>query len=170
MVADPLVVPAQQSDVDGGFDAVGPGVAEYRPEQLSMELVHLVVLVLQLLGCLDIALGNDVRGRGDHRVSHLTHRPNGGLQLLRHRVLRLAPARQLGDVRGVITHPLEIGDDPHRGHQLAEIAGDRLLGRHDQERAILDVVGELVDAGVVGDHLLGQGPIGVQQGQGGRSQ
>ena len=49
------------------------------------------------------------------------------------------------------------------GHEEAQVGGERLLAREQQERAVLDRVGELVDHVVGLDDAFGGGEVAVEQ-------
>ncbi len=128
-----------------------------------MQLVHDVVVLLQLRGHLDVTAGDDAAGlRNDllRGVAHLQHRR---AQRGRHGRARVATTRDLGDVDGVVAHPLEVGHHAQRGDQHAQIAGDRLLTGQQVEGARLGVAVERVHGLVVGDDALGQLEVGVEQ-------
>jgi hypothetical protein len=62
-----------------------------------------------------------------------------------------------------VAHPLELADHPQRGDHGAQVAGDRLLERQQQERRVLDPLAGAVDVDVRADHLLGDLGVAGQQ-------
>jgi hypothetical protein len=70
-------------------------------------------------------------------------------------------------VHGQVAHPLQVGHHPQRRDQHPQVARHRLLGRHQLERAALDLVAERVEGLVAGDHALGRVGVGGQQRRGG---
>ena len=69
----------------------------------------------------------------------------------------------LGDVDREVAHPLELADHPQRGDDGAQVAGDRLLQRQQQERRVLDPLAGPVDLDVRADHLLGDLGVAGEQ-------
>src|SRR3712207_3569206 len=76
VVGEARVVAAEQCDVDGGLDAVPPGGQQQLAEQLLVQLVHQVVLVLELGGGLDVPLGDDRAGLGHQALDRKSTRLN----------------------------------------------------------------------------------------------
>lgn len=92
--------------------------------------------------------------RDDHvQAAHLDE---GRAERLRHDLVGEAVAGELCDVLGDVAHPLERGADPQRGHDGPQVAGDRSLAGEDVDRQLVEADGQLVDAGVAGDDLLGE--------------
>ena len=75
----------------------------------------------------------------------------------------IAPSGDLGDVQREVTHPLDVGDHAQARDDDAQVAGDRLLAGEQVERVGLDLLVELVDRRVAGDHRLGGLQVGVEQ-------
>lgn len=167
VVGDALVVAAEQGDVDGRLDAVGPVGAQELAEGVAAQLVHLLVDLLELLGSGDVGLGDDVLDLGDHHLGDgghpLDHRDHGG----RHGDLGDAQPGDLGDVDGQVAHPLELADHPQRRDQHPQVAGDGVLQGEQLEAVLLELLAQRVDLGVAGDDLLG--PLGVALEQRGRA-
>ena len=136
VVGDPLVVAAQQGDVDGRLDAVRPVVGEQLGEAACG------------------AAGPSPRRRGRARS-----RPRRrGSAMICGDPARPCPRRprpsgatvgrtssgtatsghpqpgDLGDVHGEVAHPLELADHPQRGDDDPQVAGDRLLQGEQGER------------------------------------
>ena len=82
------------------------------------------------------------------------------------RVLRMAPSGYLGDVQCQGAHPVDVGDDLNRADDRAQIAGNGRLQRQQDECAFLGACAHCADLLVVGDDLLGQHEVGLQQGLG----
>ena len=89
----------------------------------------------------------------DVEAAHLGERRT---QALRHDLVGEAVAGELRDVLGHVAHPLERGADAQRAHDDAQVAGDRLLAGEDLDGEFVELSGELVDAVVVRDDLLGE--------------
>ena len=53
--------------------------------------------------------------------------------------------------------------DAHHRDEEPQVGRERLLARQEEERAVLDGVGELVDHVVGLDHALGRGEVAVEQ-------
>ncbi len=62
----------------------------------------------------------------------------------------------LGDAGRVVTHALDLRDHHQHGDDEAEVAGDRLLGRDQVDRAVLDLEPNAVDLLVVRDDHAGE--------------
>ena len=75
----------------------------------------------------------------------------------------MTPAGDLGDVQGQRPHPVDVGDHLDGAHDRPKVAGDGCLQGEQDERALLGVGAQLRDLLVVGDDLLGQHQIGLQQ-------
>ena len=72
----------------------------------------------------------------------------------------------LGDVQCKCPHPVDVGDDLDGADDRAQVAGHRRLQRKQHERRFLGLGAHRRDLLVVGDHLLGQHQVGLQQGLG----
>ena len=168
VVGDPLVVAAQQGDVDRGLDAVRPVVGEQLGEAGAAQHVHLVVVAAQHDRGVDVALGDDLGDPGDHVLGDLGHPRDGGAYLLGHGDPGDAQPGDLGDVHGEVAHPLELADHPQRGHDHAQVAGHGLLEREQREAVVLDPPGGLVDGGVRADDVLGLLGVAGQERLGGQ--
>src|ERR1700712_1275212 len=97
---DPLVVPAQQGDVDGRLDAVGPVGAEQLAEGVATQLVHLLVGLLELLGGGDVGVGDDVLDLADHHLGDGGHPGDHRDHLVGHGDVGDTETGDLGDVYG----------------------------------------------------------------------
>ena len=163
MVGEPLVEPGQQSDVDGRADAMTPGRVQHRGEQLPLQVVHQVVLDLEPPGQVDVALPQDDTGLVGQVHADPAHPLDDRPDLRRDDVGGMTTTGGLGDVDGQRAHPLQVRDDPDRRHHGAQVGGHRRLQRQQLERDVLGVRPHLVQPDIGGDHLLGQGKVGVQQ-------
>ncbi len=74
--------------------------------------------------------------------------------------------RGLRDVQGEVAHPLDVAGTVDRRDHHAQVRGHRRLQREQAERLLLGRDAQVVDAGVVGDHLLGEVQVGLEQGAG----
>ena len=63
--------------------------------------------------------------------------------------------RRFADVHGEVGRALDVGDDPQRGHDTAQVAGDRRLQREQLVAALFQLEGLGVDGIVAEDHVLG---------------
>ena len=81
-------------------------------------------------------------------------------------MLRMTTAGDLGDVQRKRAHPVDVGDDLNRADDRAQVACHRSLQRKQHERRLLGLGAHRGDLLVVGDHLLGQHQVGLQQGLG----
>ena len=75
----------------------------------------------------------------------------GAQRLVREPDQRAGHAR---DSHCVVAHSLELRGDVLDAHQVAEVAGHRLLGRYDHEDLLADLPEELVEVLVLRAHLL----------------
>lgn len=163
MVGEPFVVAAAEGHVDCGLDAVGPVRAEQQPEQLAVQLVHDVVVRLELSGGGDVPGGDHGARLGHDPLGHLAHLHDGGAQLDRDGRVRVPQTGQFGDVPGQVAHPLQVGGHPQAGHDGPQIGGDGLLPGQQFEGLLLDGYLQGVDLLVGGDDRLGQFEVGVQE-------
>ena len=99
----------------------------------------------------------------DHLLGDVAHPDEVLPQRLRDRGLRITQPGDLGDVRGEVTHPLQLGHHPQGGDQDSQLAGDWRLPREQRERPALHLGLLGVEIFVLGDHLLGQVDVGLQQ-------
>jgi hypothetical protein len=134
------------------------------PEELPVQVVHDVVVLLELRRHLDVAAGDDAARLGDDLLRGVAHLHDDAAQRRRDGRRGVAPTGDLRDVHGVVAHPLQVGHHPQRGDQHPQVAGDRLLARQQVEGPRLGLAVQRVHGLVVGDHRLGQLQVGVQQG------
>jgi len=113
------------------------------------------------------ALGDDRRDLVDHLLGDGRHPLDGRQHLLGDRDGGHAEPGDLGDVHGQVAHALEVGHHAQGGDEHPEVAGHRLLQREELEAELLDPLALGVDVGVVGDDLLGELRVGLEQGRGG---
>ena len=69
----------------------------------------------------------------------------------------------LGDVLGEIADALDVARDADRRDRLAQVDGERLAPRDGQDRVLLDLPLEHVEAGVGGDHRLRQRRVAAHE-------
>ena len=70
----------------------------------------------------------------------------------------------VGDARGVIAHPLEVGDDVQHRRQASQVGGHRLLGGDLQQRRFFDLETLAIDQDVFGFERSGGDRIAGAQG------
>jgi hypothetical protein len=163
VVGHPLQEAGDEDHPDGAGDR--PGVLHHEgqqlPEDLLLEGVHLGVLPAHLPGQRGVVGHEGVQALLDHALRPLGHagEVDVGLEL----GLAVQIDHPLGDVDRLVSDPLQVGDDLHRGGDEAQVAGRGLVQR-EQAHALLvdlDVVG--VDLPVPLDDLLGEGVVALQQ-------
>jgi hypothetical protein len=66
-----------------------------------------------------------------------------------------------------LAHPVDVGDHLDGAHYGPQIPGDRRLQRQQHEGVLLGACAHRGDLLVIGDDLLGQYQVGVQQSLGG---
>ena len=71
--------------------------------------------------------------------------------------------RPFGDVLGEVADPLEVAGDADRADDLAQIDGHRLTPRDGEDRLLLDLALQRVEARVGGDDLIGERGVGLAQ-------
>ncbi|OEI67471.1 hypothetical protein Cus16_2906 [Curtobacterium sp. ER1/6] len=163
MVGEALVVARGEGRVDRVDRVALPGLTEHEVEHARVQLVDGVVLVADLRGQGDVLGGEQTRELLGHLHVVRAHLLERGAQALRHDLLGEALAGELRDVLGHVAHALERGADAEGGHDDTEVAGDRGLAGEDVDRDLVEAVRRLVDLGVVGDHLLGEGDVGLAE-------
>ena len=166
VVGEPLVEPAQQRHVDRGGDAVLPFPVHQHGEQVAMQVVHRVVFLADPGGLLRIAGDQHLLRAVAQFDCDPAHFGEVAVDLFGQRMLRMAAAGDLGDVQRQRAHPVDVGDDLDRADDRAQVSGDRRLQRQQHERGLLGARAHRGDLLVVGDDLLGQHQIGLQQGLG----
>ena len=80
-----------------------------------------------------------------------------------HHQVGMATSGGLGDVQREVTHALDVACGVQSGHHDAQVGGYGCLQYEQGERLLFGGGAEVVDAGVVGDDLLGQSQVGTQQ-------
>jgi len=168
VVGEALVVAADQRDVDRRLHPVVPVLAEQHREHLTVQAVHLVVVLLELDRGVQVLARDDAAGLGHDPLGHLAHLEDRGAQHRRDGRVGVAPAGHLGDVAGEVAHPLEVRAHPHAGDDDPQVGGDRLLLGQQHDRGVVELALQGVDLLVGGDDALGQTDVGVQQ-RGGRA-
>jgi hypothetical protein len=155
VIGVPLVEPAQQRGVDRGLRAVRPVVVQQDLEEVPLQLVHAVVVVLQLRGQIGVRAGEHVGDFAGHPVGDVAHLLEHRAQLGRHGRRRVPAPGRLGHVLGQIAHPLQVGGDVQRGDDGPQVGRDRRLPRDGVGHLDLHVAVELVDFDVAFDDRLG---------------
>ena len=77
--------------------------------------------------------------------------------------MRVQPAGRLGHVHHEVGTALELVTDAHHRHEEPQVGRDRLLAREQQEHAVFDRVGQVVDGIVVLDDGVGGREVAVEQ-------
>ncbi len=111
VVSEPLVEPAQQGAVDRRLDAVPPGRAEQDDKKALVQLVHGVVVGLELGRAGRVGVGDHLADLAGDAVGDLRHVPDDGGQFVGHRRGRMAAQSGLRDVLGQVSHPLQVRGD-----------------------------------------------------------
>ena len=75
----------------------------------------------------------------------------------------MATSGSLGDVQREITHALDVACGVQSGHHDAQVGGHGCLLYEQGERLLFGGGAEVIDAGVVGDDLLGQPQVCTEQ-------
>ena len=75
----------------------------------------------------------------------------------------MATSGSLGDVQREITHALDVACGVQSGHHDAQVGGHGCLLYEQGERLLFAAAAEVIDAGVVGDDLLGQPQVCAEQ-------
>ena len=127
VVGEALVVATAQGDVDRRLERVTSLLGQQPGEQLSLVVVHHVVVALELERQRDVAAGDHTARLLDDLLGDLAHLEDGGAQLARDGVVGIAAARDLGNMEGVIAHALEVADHAQTGDQRPQVGGHRLL-------------------------------------------
>ena len=133
---------------------------------MAVQIVHCVVFFADPGGLLRIQGLQHLLCAAAQFDCDSAHLGEVTVYLLGQRVLRVAAAGDLGDVQREGAHPVDIGDDLDAADDGAQIAGNRTLQGKQQESGFLGATADLGDAVVVGDDLLGECQVGLQQGLG----
>jgi hypothetical protein len=80
-----------------------------------------------------------------------------------HHQVGMATSGSLGDVQREITHALDVACGVQSGHHDAQVGGHGRLLYEQGERLLFGGGAEVVNAGVVGDDLLGQPQVCTKQ-------
>ena len=163
VVGEPLVEPAQQRHVDGRRDPVLPFPVHQHGEQVAVQVVHRVVLFADPGGLLRIAGQQHLLRAVAQFDCNAAHFGEVAVDLFGQRVLRMAAPGDLGDMQRQRAHPVDVGDDLDRADDRPQVTGHRRLQCQQHERGLLGAGAHRDDLLVVGDDLLGQHQIGLQQ-------
>ena len=150
-----------------GTDTVPPARRQQGGEQLALQVVHQVVLDLELARQVDVAFTQHDPGLIGQMDADPAHPLDDRADVGGDHVRRMAPSGGLGDMDRQGPHPLHVGHDPDRGNHCPQVGGDRRLQGEQLERDVLGVRAHLVEPDVGRDDLLGQAEIGIEQGLGG---
>ena len=127
MIAETLVVAAEQGGIDGLFDAMGPITGEQHVEQLAQEGVHLVIsdgqpATRQRILVLDC--GGSVVGE---LAGEQAHPGQDGPHLTCCHGVRMLAQRHDGDMPGEGAHPLHLAQRPQDRNHHPQLPGHRGL-------------------------------------------
>ena len=102
---------------------------------------------------------------GKRAVHHVAHQPRHvrDVDVRLERRLLVQFERPLGDVHRQVADPLDVGDDLERGHDEAQIGGDRLAAGEHEEGEFVDLDLVAVDRLIALDHLARRGVVAPQQ-------
>ena len=164
MVADPLDVLGAEHQMDAERDVarVFHHVGQQFAEQRGADGVDFLVALpdrhrrRQIVRRIGVEHGLDLRL---HEIGHVLEAADQ-LQRLEIALQRRDP---LAHVLGEIADPLEIGGDPHRADDLAQVHRHRLAPGDGQHRALLDHALQIVDFGVGGDDALAERDVAADQ-------
>ena len=166
VVGEALVEAAQQRHVDRRGHAVLPLAVHHHAEQMTVQVIHRVVFFLDAGRALGV-LGEQYLLRGVAQFDcQAAHFGKVAVDLLGQRVLRVPAAGDLGDVQRQRAHAVDIGDDLDGADHGPQVAGDRRLQGQQDERLFFGLRAHDGDLLVVGNDLLGQYQVGLQQGLG----
>ncbi len=163
MVGEPLVVAAEEGQVDQRLAGELGLVVEDRIEQLPVQLVHGVVVLLEAERGAGV-LGRDHRpGLGDDPLGDLAHLEDVRGERRGYGAVRVAQPCDLRDVPGEVAHALEVRAHPHRGDHDPQVGGDGLLAGQQIDRERVQLGAERVEVVVGGDDALGKVDVAVEQ-------
>jgi len=117
-------------------------------------------------------LQDAVGGGGVHRHERVQRIPKHGQREVAHsrkinerfdRWVRQVTLCGLGNVHGEVADALEIGVDPKRRHDGAQIDGDRVEQRQQRKTALVDIYLRVVELAVAGDDLIQRVTISGRQ-------
>ncbi len=165
MVADALVVAADQRELDCGLDVegVGPARLEHRGDVVAMDAIEGVVHVVERRGFGLVGVGVGLEGVAEEAeglvAHHLEQPPDLGADRQ-----AVDAAGTLGDVHHQIAGALELRGEPDGGDERPHVAGHGLLEGELLVAALLDVEGEVVELVVGVDERLRGGEVAVEEG------
>ncbi len=131
-----------------------------------MQVVHRIVFLADARRLLGVARQQHLLGAVAQFDRHPAHFGEVAVDLFGQRMLRMTATGDLGDVQREGAHPVDVGDDLDRADDRAQIPGHRRLERKQHESRLLGLGAHTGDLVVVGDHLLRQHQVGLQQGLG----
>lgn len=162
-----LVIAREQGDVDSRLDTVLPVCGKHDGEQLAVHAIHLRVLLGNARREADILTGDHCGSLVDDPLGQGTHVGEGRGELRGNRGIREAQPGLLGHVAGEISHSLEAGGDAQGPDGDSEVAACRGLIGDDLDAALLDSGCTHINLVIIGDDLLGDAEIGIEEGGGG---
>ena len=119
--------------------------------------------VLQLGRLREVAGADDVARLAREGAADPAHLGEVGRDLVGQHGLGVPAPGGLRDVQREVAHALDVARAVDRGDDDAQVGGHRGLQGQQGERLFLGAVAELVDAHVLGDDLLGQVQVDLQQ-------
>ena len=123
-------------------------------DELALEAVEVGVHVAERGGAVGVARHVRLGGLAEQLLGLVAHLLDDAAQA-RIEAVAVDPPGRLAQVDGEVGRALDLGDDPQRGDDLAEVAGDgRLQGEH-RVAALLELDALGVDLVVAEDHVLG---------------
>ena len=133
---------------------------------MTVQVIHRVVFFLDTGGALRVPGEQHLLCGVAQFDCQAAHFGEVAVDLLGQRVLRVAPAGNLGDVQCQRAHAVDVGDDLDGADDGPQVTGDGRLQSQQDERLLFGMRAHRGDLFVVGDDLLGQHQIGLQQGLG----
>src|ERR1700722_284595 len=140
------------------FHHVGQEVAEHR----ILERVQLDVALPNGTGALDVALRVSVEHVLQQFGRHFVHMLEAD-DRPRYARFDPDPDRALGDVLGKVAYAFEIAGDADRAYDFTQVHRHRLPSGDGEDRLLLDLALQGVEAGVGGDDLLREPGVGAGQ-------
>ena len=143
VVGEALVVAGQQRDVDRCADPVRPASGPSAPRTCAVQLVHRVVVGVQLDGQHHVAGAHDL-GRLERELHR--DRPISAKSSRTSRGQLAGPARRTwATCTREVAHPLDVARGPDRRDHGAQVAGDGAVEQQGVGGELLDLGAQRVD-------------------------